>query len=167
MDDVYRTALETQFSAALKMLKQAIEDCPNDLWFDRQQYQNPFWHIAYHVLFYTHLYLSPNEAQFAPWEQAQEHYHYLGKVSWQPDYNPQQTTPYNKEAILAYWAYCQQQVHVQLAVVDFSQPSGFDWIPFGKLELQLYNLRHLQQHSGELSERLGANGQIEVQWIGR
>jgi hypothetical protein len=44
--------------------------------------------------------------------------------------------------------------------------SGFYWLPFGKLELQFYNVRHIQQHTGELCERLGATGDIEVEWIG-
>jgi len=27
--------------------------------------------------------------------------------------------------------------------------SGFDWLPFDKLELQFYNIRHIMQHTGE------------------
>ena len=36
----------------------------------------------------------------------------------------------------------------------------------GKLELQIYNLRHLQQHTGELMERLGSRAGIDVDWVG-
>jgi hypothetical protein len=32
--------------------------------------------------------------------------------------------------------------------------------------LQLNNIRHIQQHAGELCERLGAHGEIEVGWVG-
>lgn len=44
--------------------------------------------------------------------------------------------------------------------------SGFYWLPFDKLELQFYNIRHIQQHTGEHCERLGAYGEIEVGWVG-
>ena len=44
--------------------------------------------------------------------------------------------------------------------------SGFSWLPFGKLELQFYSIRHVQHHTGELCERLGTTGDIEVGWVG-
>jgi hypothetical protein len=33
-------------------------------------------------------------------------------------------------------------------------------------EIELSIIRHVQQHTGELCERLGATGDIEVEWIG-
>jgi hypothetical protein len=50
--------------------------------------------------------------------------------------------------------------------LDFEAESGFSWLPFNKLELQFYNIRHLQQHTGELSERVGTTSEVEVKWIG-
>jgi hypothetical protein len=50
--------------------------------------------------------------------------------------------------------------------MDLEAQSGFYWLPFGKLELQFYNIRHIQQHTGELCERVGAIGDIEVEWVG-
>jgi hypothetical protein len=50
--------------------------------------------------------------------------------------------------------------------MDLEAESGFYWLPFDKLELQFYNIRHVQQHTGELCERLGAQGEIEVDWVG-
>jgi hypothetical protein len=35
-----------------------------------------------------------------------------------------------------------------------------------KFELQIYTIRHLQQHSGELMERLGSRANISVDWVG-
>jgi hypothetical protein len=43
--------------------------------------------------------------------------------------------------------------------------SGFDWLPFTKFELQLYSIRHIQQHVGELMERLGERA-MEIDWVG-
>ena len=57
--------LSNQYLASLKMLEKSISVCPEPLWLD-EGYPNPFWHVAYHTLFYTHLYLSPDEASFSP-----------------------------------------------------------------------------------------------------
>ena len=49
--------------------------------------------------------------------------------------------------------------------MNLEAESGFDWLAFNKLELQFYNIRHLQQHVGELCERLGM-GKVDVDWVG-
>ena len=74
--------------------------------------------------------------------------------------------PYTKGEILEYFDVCREQVEKQVPLLELDAPSGFEWLPFNKLELQLYNIRHIQHHAGELSERLGATGDIEVQWVG-
>ena len=51
-----RDALKSQYHAALSMLRQTIERCPEDLWLDETP-ENAFWHVAYHALFYGHLFL--------------------------------------------------------------------------------------------------------------
>jgi hypothetical protein len=51
--------------------------------------------------------------------------------------------------------------------LNLAAPSGFDWLPMNKFELQIYNIRHVQQHAGELMERLGARANIDVDWIGK
>jgi hypothetical protein len=47
-------------------VKQTVEACPDEMWAS-DAYHNRFWHIAYHALFYAHLYLQPSEAEFRPW----------------------------------------------------------------------------------------------------
>jgi hypothetical protein len=49
--------------------------------------------------------------------------------------------------------------------MDLEAVSGFAWLPFARLELQLYAIRHVQQHVGELTERLGSRESISVDWI--
>jgi hypothetical protein len=66
---------------------------------------------------------------------------------------------------LDYLAFCQQEVERRVPQLNLESESGFDWLPFGKLELQLYNIRHLQQHTGELMERLGARADIRIDWV--
>lgn len=49
-----------------------------------------------------------------------------------------------------------------MLTVDLDAPSGFFWLPFNKLELQLYKTRHVQHHAGQLIDRLSTEGNIEV-----
>ena len=157
--------IQSQYLAALEMLKQAILKCPEELWNDERD-QNRFWLLAYHAIFYTHLYLQPTGAEFTPWEKGRENVQFMGRLPWPPHEAVEIGEPYSKEEILEYLALCEEQVKIQTPRLDSDAPSGFDWIPHNKLELQLYNIRHLQQHTGELCERLWATHQIEVRWVG-
>ena len=47
--------ISSQIQVALRMLRSAIEACPAALW-DREPDHNPFWVLAYHALFFAHLY---------------------------------------------------------------------------------------------------------------
>jgi hypothetical protein len=44
-----KRSIRSQYGAALAMLKDAIEKCPDSLWAD-SNYVNPFWRVAYHTL---------------------------------------------------------------------------------------------------------------------
>jgi hypothetical protein len=153
-----KPAIQSQYKAALAMLRQAIEKCPEALWVDAS-YQNPFWRVAYHVLIYTHFYLSPSEDDFTPWEKYQKDLQLLGQ-----DIPGART--YSRAEVLDYLALVLDEVDSQVPALDMAAESGFHWLPFNKLELQFYNIRHVQQHTGELCERLGGHGEIEVGWVG-
>lgn len=157
--------IKSQYHAALEMLKQIIAECPDTLW-DDPVYENRFWRVAFHALFYTHLYLQDTEQDFALWSGHRGQAQFLGRVPWPPHDEPKIEEPYRKEELLEYLGVCQKIVEEKVTNLNPDAPSGFDWLPFGKLELQLYNIRHLQQHTGELSERLGTKAHIDVVWVG-
>jgi hypothetical protein len=161
-----REAIKSQYRAALEMLRLAIVGCPDWLWDDRQ-HKNRFWHVAYHALFYTHLYLQDREEDFVPWAKHREEHNFLGSLPWPPHREPQIGEPYTREELLEYCSLCAQQVEERVGVLDLEAESGFSWLRFGKLELQLYNMRHIQQHAGELMERLSARAGVDVDWVGR
>ena len=52
--EILRSAIKGQYHAALAMLRQAIERCPDDLWVSAA-YPNRSWRMAYHTIYYTHL----------------------------------------------------------------------------------------------------------------
>jgi uncharacterized damage-inducible protein DinB len=140
------------------MLQAAIEKCPGDLWADPKD-TNKFWHIAYHALFYTHLYLSPSQDEFSAWSKHREEYNSMEPL-------PQTRQAYSQAEILEYLQLVQEQVEKQIDLLDLDEESGFSWLEMNKTELLLYNLRHLQHHVGELCERLGSSAKIDVPWVG-
>ena len=60
-----RQVIQSQYRAALDMIGEAIAKCSDTLWED-PAYTNRFWHIAYHALFYTHLYLQDSGQTYVP-----------------------------------------------------------------------------------------------------
>ena len=142
-------AIQSQYFAALEMLKHVIVQCPGTLW-DAPGHPEPCWKIGYHALYYAHLYLQDSEKDFNLWE----HHH-----------DPKSGEPFTQQQLLEYLAFVQKQVQDRVPALNLDAASGFDWLPFSKFELQLYNIRHIQQHAGELYERL--NNNIEIDWVSR
>lgn len=157
--------INSQFHAALDMLEQTIQGCPDGVWYDNAP-KNKAWHIAYHALFYTHLYIQPGEADFVPWAKHRENYESMGgRLSYPPFTEVVIDRPYSQADLLEYLAFVRSEVDRCTAAMELDGPSGFGWLPFGKLELQFYSLRHLMMHIGEIADRLGAQG-IDVDWRG-
>ena len=142
-------AIQSQYLASLGMLKQVIVHCPESLW-DAPGNQDKFWRKSYHALFYAHLYLQRAEKDFIPWEK---------------HHDPDGDVPFTKDEVLDYLSFVEKQVVDRVPDTDLEAGSGFHWLPFDKLELQLYNIRHIQQHTGELYERLDAHENIELDWV--
>ncbi len=142
--------IESQYLAALEMLKEVIVKCPEALW-NASGDVEPTWRKAYHALFYAHLYLQDTEKDFKPWPK---------------HHDPETGAPFTQVEVLEYLAFTQKQVQERVPHLDLAAASGFEWLSFGKLELQLYNIRHIQQHAGELYERLGIRANInDLAWI--
>jgi hypothetical protein len=141
--------IQSQYLASLGMLKQVVVKCPEALW-DAPGNQDRFWRKSYHALFYAHLYLQRAEKDFTP---------------WQKHHDPDGDVPFTKDEVLEYLSFVEQQVADCIPATNFEAESGFHWLPFDKLELQFYNIRHIQQHTGELYERLGIYENIELDWV--
>jgi hypothetical protein len=68
----------SQYFATLAMFKQAVELCPEPLW-DSVEDESKFWRLAYHALFYTHMYLQKSVDDFHPWEKHWQNAEELGR----------------------------------------------------------------------------------------
>lgn len=152
--EMVRSVLKSQYHAALAMLRESIERCPAEVWLSAG-HKNAFWQIAYHALFYTHLYLQRDEAEFRRW--AQQH---GGEDGIGGD-------PYTQAQVLEYWSFCDAIVDPAVDTLDLDSPeSGFDWYRMSKLEHQLVNIRHIQHHGAQLADRLRAAADIGISWVG-
>lgn len=151
------SALTQQYRAALKMLRSAVKKCPADLWIAGTP-PRTFSRIAYHALFYTHWYMGENSKDFDKWKTD-----YEGAAAlWQPPCGPE----FTQTDVLAYLKWLDGEVESKLAKLDLNDPtSGFSWYKMEKMEFVIMNLRHLQQHVGQLCDRLLERG-IDVKWEG-
>ncbi len=156
--------ITSQYKASLRMLTDVIKKCPDSLW-DNAEYENQYWRIVYHALFYTHLYLFESPEKFIPWIKHVETYNYLGTVT-------SENKPvvidciYNKDEMIDYARLIYNDCE-NLVRDNNAKESGFDWLPMSRLEIHFYNLRHLQHHTGQLIERLHQAGIKGIKWEGR
>jgi hypothetical protein len=162
-----RQTLIHQYGAALKMLDGAIRQCKPPLW-EKPVGQYPFWHVAYHVLFHTDLYLSRSEEAFRPQKFHQPESQIMGSTPW-PPYKPVVVDePYDKPTIRRYASICMTRAAKGVAketARSLAGESGFPWIPFPRLELHIYNIRHIQHHAGQLGAFLRRNKIKGVGWV--
>ena len=138
------------------MLAAAVRACPDDAW-DSAAHVNRFWHIAYHTLFYVNLYLFQTVDEHTPWRRHRDNAQNL-----RPG-----VEPYSRASILEFVAFCRENARHQIAALDLTAESGFPWLPFGPVERLAYNLRHLQHHAGQLSERIRQDTGDGVGWVAR
>jgi hypothetical protein len=154
-----RDMLWRQFSVAIDMLRDALRDCPDDLW-ERQLWPDQpdqwvaagfskFWYLGYHTLFWLDLYLTGAEEGFAPPAPFDLVEMRAGEVL---------PRTYSREELLGYLALCRQRcqetIHA-LSVEQAGRVCRFPWgePPFG--ELLLYTMRHVQEHAAQLLMFIG------------
>jgi hypothetical protein len=164
-----RGILRSQYHAALAMLRESIERCPEELWYSDTR-ANSFWQIAYHTLFFAHMYLHPTEADFRPWEGHQSRVQHPDGIAGPADPDsslPLVPNPYSQQEVLAYWSVCARMVDPAVEALDLqSGDSGFSWYRVSKLEHQIVNIRHIQHHAAQLADRLRSSADVGIRWIG-
>lgn len=168
MIEVFKDALLGQYDAALAMLEDCMAKCPDDKW-EGYVGNFPFWHVAYHALFYVDLYLSPNHESFEPPEFYRENYQYFGHL---PESNERFVAdiPYDKQTMLDYVQHCRRKAAQSVAVETWESlhgECGFGWYDLPRSEFHLNNIRHAQHHAAQMSLYLRRSSNIDVRWVGR
>ena len=163
-----RDALKGQYRAGFTMFEEAVELCPDDIWL-REEHVNAYWQLAYHALYFTHLYLQPTEADFRPWPGHQGRVQHEDGIAGPPDPDsdlPLIPSPYAKQDVLAYLRYLEARLDGYVDALDLtSSTSGFDWYQTSKLEHQIINVRHLHHHLAQLADRLRNTTGVGVAWV--
>lgn len=173
------TALKGQFKAVLAMLRDCIVKCPDDVWAAgmpplaapteraaQERQSRTFWRIAYHALFYAHLYGVQREEDFVPWSRHVDH---AKEIYLHPDEEvPPVETTYTQAEVLEYLDWIVSQVDGWVDGLDLdTQESGFYWYKdFPKLDHYILCIRHVGTHVGQLSERLFMAG-VDTDWVSR
>ncbi len=171
MNTMDNEMLFRQFAAAIDMLGNALRDCPDELW-DKMMWGDPadpwiaagsskFWYVGSHALFWLDLYLSGPEDSFHPPEPFD-----LSEM------DPQGRMPrmYSREELLGYLDYCREKCKATILSMTSEEASrvcrfGSREMPFA--ELQLYNMRHVQEHGAQLHMFLGQQAGKAAKWVAR
>jgi len=165
MVDYIKKVLMGQFEAVLCMLNDCVQKCPQEHW-DGKIAKYPFWQVAYHTLCFVDLYLSPNEESF----QLRD----IHPRGWSELYEEFPSRRFDKSEITEYLVMCRKKATETLASEtreSLERESGFHWLPFSRGELHVYNIRHVQHHTGQLSAYLrridpALQDPKAVRWVG-
>lgn len=162
MDKTLTTSIWQQFGAAIDTLEDAINLCPESLWTgvlwhdaDDSRYGN-FWYIAYHTLSWLDLFLTGSSEGFAP------------PAPFIRGVLPEK--PYTREDILNYLSQCRQKSRTIIEALTDEQAyrvCKFEWMEPTFLELQLYSMRHIQEHAAQLNYFLGQHGVTGQDWVAK
>ncbi len=148
-----------QFAIAIDTLGSALRDCPDELWEKRLWQDQPdqwvaagfstFWYLGYHALFWLDLYLTGAEEGFTPPEP-------FDLVEM--DAGEALPRTYTRAELLGYLEICRERCRQTIADLSVEQALRLCRFPWGELpfaELQLYNMRHVQEHAAQLHLFLG------------
>jgi hypothetical protein len=157
-----KTSIWQQFGAAIDTLDDALNLCPDELWTtvlwddEEDPRYGQFWFVAYHTLFWLDLFLTGSSKDFAP------------PAPFIRGVLPE--TPYPKEAVHTYLKQCRQKSKAIIeALTDEKayQICTFNWMEPTYLELQLYSMRHIQEHAAQLNLVLGQKGISGQDWVAK
>jgi len=160
MEPWLKTSIWQQFGAAIEMLADAIKLCPDELWTavlwndpDDEAY-GQFWFVAYHTLYWLDLYLMGTEEGFNP------------PAPFIRGSLPEK--PYTKDQIRVYLDQCRRTCKETIEALTDEKASRrctFEWMEPSFLELQLYSMRHVQEHASQMNLLLGQHEVVGLDWV--
>jgi DinB superfamily len=173
MPQAVSNALWQQFGASVDMLDNALAACPDELWTAPLWRVAPasgeaagaseFWSLAAHALRWLERYLAAApEERFGSLECA---------ATLTPAAGSRLGSAEVRSALATLRQRCRERL-TDLTDADLQRPVAYAWItsePITYVELQMYNLRHLQEHVAQLSLFLGQHGVPDeaLDWVSR
>lgn len=170
----FQSVILSQFEAALAMFRDCLAKCPEEHW-DAPIAHYSFWQVAYHTICFVDCYLASSDTAFefrtttspahAPCGQP---LHPLGRAELENEFPSRR---FDQRELLAYVDLCLDKMRTVFSdetAETLAGPSGFPRLKFTRAELHLYNMRHVQHHTGQLSAclRRESNETIDPRWVG-
>ena len=167
MLDTLKQLLAHQYEASLSTLNLCVARCPDASWSEPVA-KWKFSQAAFHAIFFTDLYLQPNDdvEKFK-----QQPFHLEHKPVFR-DYEELENRPhvllYEKPFVLAYVQNVRRKAQETIAREPadlLAGPSGFHWRKCSRAELHVYTIRHIQHHAAQLSLRLRLDANVDIPWV--
>jgi uncharacterized damage-inducible protein DinB len=160
MVELIKSMLRGQYEATLCMLHDCIARCPEGHWEGKVAHY-PFWNVAYHALIFADLYLHAGKEHFAF-----SHMHPQGWKEFDEEYPSRR---FGQGELVEYAeAVRRKAVRMigQETEASLAGPSGYGGRrPPTRVEMHVYNIRHIQHHTGQLSAFLRrADPSIDPKW---
>lgn len=162
---VITNILASQYKASLGMLRNVLDKTPEEQW-NNEDYNNPNWQIAYHILWGVKFYLGANPESYVPFQNAIEGAESLGgSQDWEnTDEGVVVEGFHTKDELLSFINEIENNLQQRIEALPLEENSGFEWYPYSRLELHINSIRHIQHHTAQLIERLKANGITGFSW---
>lgn len=152
MQELINQILLGQYEAALAMLRDAIASCPAEHW-EKKVANNPARFVAFHTLCWTDMYLSRSQSAFESHALVIEG---RGLPFGQPLPAGKLPPGLTQPRAIEYADFCIAKARAALAreiEADLAGDSGFGR-PFSRAEMHIYNIRHIQHHTGALAAHI-------------
>ena len=165
MLQLYQQAMISQYEAALCMLGQCAERCPDVMW-QAPVVNHPFSQSVFHTLFFTDLYLGTD----IPAQKEQEFHrqHAEAFADYEELEYREPTRTYEKCFVADYLKFCRHKARTVVGAEtpeSLARPTGFPWIETTRMELHPYNVRHIQHHAGQLVVKLREQAELGKVWV--
>jgi len=156
----WRDGIWSQFGAAIDMLENAIDACPDALWGDPTRPQ-PYWYMVYHTLFWLDLYLSNAPEGFAPPAP-------FTLSELEDGVMPDRV--YSKDELRTYLEHGREKCRRSIA--ELTDEAASTELVFwsarrSTIENLLYNLRHVQHHTAQLNLILRQTSHPVPKWVSK
>lgn len=154
-------SLWDQFGAALDMFQNALEKCPDELWYSEgKEYR--CWYWAYHTLFWTDYYLDTDPVNFSP-----------PKPYNMSEFDPEGKMPdsvYTQKEMIDYTSHCREKLRKLMnGFIEDPDMADREWRDDRRsdtlFEMELYNMRHVMHHTGQLNMLLGQIDHSLPVWV--
>lgn len=162
-DTLWNDVVLHQLDAALSMLGQALQKCPQALW-EAHLWEDPnfpggsaYWYLAYHSLFWADLDLYGGVEGFAP--PAPFTLSELDPAGLLPD------RIYTLAELLAYVDHIKSKAREKIGgmTAEQARKPGRGEIIYA--ERLINTIRHVQEHTAQLNLFLGQRAGLEERWI--